>query len=305
MARVAAGDRESLRPLHARYAALLFGIAARNLDAAAAEEIVQDAFVQVWRKASTFDPAIGRFRPWLLRIVHARVANEFRTRSRRPASEGADPDALVDDANVAPDEAAWLAFRHETMRRAVSALPPAQQQALRLAYFDELTQSEIADFLSVPLGTAKSRIRSALRALQLTLGPLLAIAIIALVAVTAMRAWRDERALDMVTSSDLVTRRLGASAGVPSETHGNFRQRPGGGTAILTLSNLPALPAGSRYQAWIRHGERWESMGAVAPDAPLLVIEGPTVAIPPDALLVTRESSAGGPTQANAIAAWP
>ena len=84
MGQLAAGRPEALGPLHGRYATLVFNLAARTLDRATADEVVQDVFVAVWRKAGTFDPARGSFRAWMLQIAHFRVINELRRRGRRP-----------------------------------------------------------------------------------------------------------------------------------------------------------------------------------------------------------------------------
>ena len=84
MGQLAIGRTEAPWPLHGRYAALVFGLAARSLDRAAAEEISQDVFLAVWRHAAAFDPARGSFRAWVLQIAHFRVINELRRRGRRP-----------------------------------------------------------------------------------------------------------------------------------------------------------------------------------------------------------------------------
>src|SRR5690348_7679937 len=86
MRELAAGREEALAPLHRRYAALVFNLAAQSLDRSAAEEIVQDVFVAVWKSATTYDPARGPVRPWLLQIAHLRVLNELRRRGRRPTT---------------------------------------------------------------------------------------------------------------------------------------------------------------------------------------------------------------------------
>ena len=83
MSQLAAGRQDALGPLHGRYASLVFNLAAQWIDRATAEEIVQDVFVAVWRKAGSFDPARGSFRVWVLRIAHHRVLNELRRHGRR------------------------------------------------------------------------------------------------------------------------------------------------------------------------------------------------------------------------------
>src|SRR3954468_18053404 len=125
MGELAAGRQEALAPLHGRYAALIFNLAAQTLDRAAAEEIVQDVFLAVWRKADTFDPARGPFRPWVLRIAHLRVINERRRRGRRP-TVAPDPEGVrlmtLPDTDPPPDEAAWREYRRTTLQDAVAHL---------------------------------------------------------------------------------------------------------------------------------------------------------------------------------------
>jgi DNA-directed RNA polymerase specialized sigma24 family protein len=84
MRELAVGRQEALGPLHARYAALIYGIAARSLDQSSAEEISQEVFLAVWRHAASFDPTRGTFRAWVLQITDRSVLNELRRRGRRP-----------------------------------------------------------------------------------------------------------------------------------------------------------------------------------------------------------------------------
>ena len=215
-----------------RYAALIFNLAAQTLDRAAAEEIVQDVFLVVWRKAGTFDPARGAFRPWVLRIAHLRVINELRRRGRRPQA-APDPDGLrlmtLPDRGPPPDEAAWQRVSpHDVVQDAVAHLPPPQRQALSLAFFDDLTHEQIATFLNLPLGTAKTRIRAGLQKLRVYLTPLL-IAVLALLAgLLAALGIRDHAAAGgrgaataRAASSSHRARstpiRLTAAPGVPTE----------------------------------------------------------------------------------------
>ncbi len=84
MFQLAARNQEALRPLFRRYAPLVYHLASQSLEAGSAEDIVQDVFLTVWRKAAAFEPGRGSFRSWLLQITHFRILNELRRRSRRP-----------------------------------------------------------------------------------------------------------------------------------------------------------------------------------------------------------------------------
>jgi len=103
MQELASGQQEALGPLYTRYASLVYQIGAQSLDRAAAEELVQEVFLTIWRGATNFDESQGAFRPWLLRLTHWKVLNELRTRRRRPAVSHADDE---DDRlqTVADDE---------------------------------------------------------------------------------------------------------------------------------------------------------------------------------------------------------
>jgi RNA polymerase sigma-70 factor, ECF subfamily len=308
MRQVSAGHQEALGPLYGRYAPFIFNLAAQSLDRPGAEEIVQEVFLTVWRMAASYDPTRGPFRPWVLQIAHYRILNELRRRNRRPHVE-ADPDgthlAAVRDPAPEPAEAAWQEYRRAAVRDAVAKLPPPQRQALGLAFFEELTHEQVAAVLNLPLGTAKTRIRAGLQKLQAHLAPLvfgLAVggSLVALgIRYEAQQATlqRDERALRLVTNSDVVPLRLDAAAGVPADTHATYRGRPAADVAVLTFSYFPPAPAGQAYQAWGRYDGTWRSLGLVPPEATergaLLIVEGPWLATPPDAVQVTLEPAAG------------
>lgn len=301
---VAAGHAEPLGVLYARHAAVIFGMALPAVDRATAEEIVQDVFLSVWKGAASFRPDRGPFRPWLLQIAHNRIANAIRHRRRRPVPDPVPPDerlATVEDPSPTPDEAAWTEYRRTVLRSAFDRLPPHQRQALGLAFFQDLTHEQVASALSVPVGTAKSRIRSGLRALRTQLAPLVAatagvllIGLLLLPLRAARRALdRDERALQMTTSSDSeALRATAASAAVSPETHGVYRFRPGSSIAVLTVSHVAPTPAGRTYRAWVRHGALWTPLGEVRVDASgrgRLIAEGSALAHRPDAIEVTIE----------------
>src|SRR3989442_3169867 len=174
MRQVADGSAEALGLLHRRFARVIFGIAVQSLDRAAAEDLVQDVFVAVWRNARRFDPERGTVRAWVLQITHFRLLNELRRRSRQPEVVP-DPEGLVladlPASDPGPVEATWEQDRRTVLKSALDELPPPQREALSLAFLDDLTHEQVAAELGLPLGTAKTRIRAGLQKLRGTLGP--------------------------------------------------------------------------------------------------------------------------------------
>jgi RNA polymerase sigma-70 factor (ECF subfamily) len=275
---LASGGQEALGPLYARYASLVFGVAAHSLDTAAAEEIVQDVFLATWRKAASFDPEQGAFRPWLLQLTHWRVLNELRRRGRRPQ---ADPDDeglnnMPDLEQLDPADHISHEEQRAVIRSAMDALPAAQRQAVALAFFGDLTHEQVARKLDLPLGTAKTRIRSGLRGLRLHLAPIAAtLVVVAGLLAAGLKAWqtqllldRDERALGLASASDVERRHLSpAMAGLPPDAHGSYQTRAGASLAIVTVTELPRPPAGQHYTAWVQQESTWISLGEITPDA--------------------------------------
>ena len=258
--RLAHGHQEGLGALYSRYAALIFHLAAHSLDRGVAEEVVQEVFLTVWRSAHAFDPAQGAFRPWLMRQAHWRILNALRRRKRRPrerTGDSADQDEPIPEPAgraPGPEERAWQNEHGQLVRSALQALPPKQRQAVALAFLEGLSHEQVAQALDVPLGTAKTRIRSGLTSLRLRLAPMAA-------------------------------------------------SLPGVGLAI------PGLPADRSYQAWVRHADRWTSLGTFTPDADggaRLVAEDAALAAPPDVVEITVEPSADSqsPT-APVVLLWP
>ena len=166
---VAAGREAALGTLYSRHAPSILNLAAQSLDRSAAEEIVQDVLLSVWRHATVFTPARGTFRAWVMQMARYRILNELRRRSRRPQL-GPDPDGLIlaslPDNGPGPAEAVWRKALRSTVRSAIEELPPSQRQALDLALFKDLTHEQAAAELGIPLGTAKTRIRSGLHRLR-------------------------------------------------------------------------------------------------------------------------------------------
>ena len=166
IAAVARGDHPALLALYDRHGRVAYGLAYRILgDAGAAEEAVQDAFLRVWRRASTFDPSRGVVRSWLMTIVHHCAVDLLRRRSGSPpvvagldeiAERQAVPDAWSDVSGL---------LESERVRGAVATLPADQRRAIERAFFDGLTHREIAERDGLPLGTVKGRMRLGLRRL--------------------------------------------------------------------------------------------------------------------------------------------
>jgi RNA polymerase sigma-70 factor (ECF subfamily) len=165
MNRLAAGDRDAVSELYDRHAGRVFSLAHRILgNATDAEDIVQDVFSQAWRTAPNYQAERGSAAAWLLVMTRTRAIDRIRSRrgTMQPLEASADlPDTTrpTSDDLIAREEATLV-------RSAVSQLPSDQRRALELAYFEGLSQSEIAAHLQTPLGTVKTRIRTALATLR-------------------------------------------------------------------------------------------------------------------------------------------
>jgi RNA polymerase sigma-70 factor, ECF subfamily len=167
--RVAAGDESALAALYDRYAGVVYSVTNRILrDTGAAEEVVQDIFYQLWRSASQFDFARGSLPAWLLVIARNRAIDRLRGRSRKLLEETEyEPVATA----LGLDTSAAQAEAMSKVTAALGALPASQREALELAYFEGLTHTEIADRTGEPLGTIKTRLRTAVQSLKRALNP--------------------------------------------------------------------------------------------------------------------------------------
>jgi RNA polymerase sigma-70 factor, ECF subfamily len=172
MDRLAGGDLGALDRLYEQYGAMAFSIAYRITgDRSAAEDVVQDAFLGAWRNAGRYADARGSVRTWLLSIVHHRAIDAIRR--RRPTVELPDSEAGLPDSLTLPD--AWgeveLRLDRETVQVALQRISDVQREAIELAYFGGLTQTEIAERTGVPLGTVKGRLRLGLQGLRAAMLP--------------------------------------------------------------------------------------------------------------------------------------
>ena len=165
--RLADGDRDAVAELYDRHAARIMGLAIRIVrNSSDAEDVVQEVFSQAWRTAPNYQPARGTVAGWLLMMARTRAIDRLRSRqARRDAADGADLDGLP--ADVAPVSEQLIASQQAArVREAMMTLPVEQRAALELAYFEGLTQTEIAERTQTPLGTVKTRIRTALTSLR-------------------------------------------------------------------------------------------------------------------------------------------
>jgi RNA polymerase sigma-70 factor, ECF subfamily len=156
--RIAARDRDAFDELYRRYTRPVLGLALRRLgDRGRAEDALQDAFAAIWRSARSYDPGRGTGAAWLYAVARNAIVDGAR---RRPEPPTEVPDTPADE--VTPDERAVEAWQAWRVHRALEELPAAERQVIELAYWGGQSQSEIATFLGLPLGTVKTRTRSGL-----------------------------------------------------------------------------------------------------------------------------------------------
>ena len=167
LVRLADGELDALGDLYDRYKTMAYSIAYRiTNDATLAEDVVQEAFLGAWRNAARYVEGRGSVKTWLLAIVHHRAIDAVRR--RRPTTELPDVELPPPDALRLPDVWAEVAAGLDaaTVQDALATLSDVQREAIELAYFNGLTQQEIADRTSTPLGTVKSRMRLGLLAMR-------------------------------------------------------------------------------------------------------------------------------------------
>ena len=165
--RVAKGDESAFLALYDRYVGRVYGLTIHILGTPhLAEEATQDTFLKLWSRARQYMVERGSFLSWLLTIARRVALDRIRLEDRRPSlTDSHDPEILwqnLPDSDTTTEEARW-----RSMRFAVQSLHPDQRKVIELAYYQGLSQSEIAEVLDWPLGTVKTRLRAAMESLRM------------------------------------------------------------------------------------------------------------------------------------------
>jgi RNA polymerase sigma-70 factor, ECF subfamily len=169
LAALAQRDLSALEELYDRYSKVSYSLAYRIVgDRGNAEDVVQDAFLSVWRQAGTYKRERGAARTWLMSIVHHRSIDRLRSGASSsnmiPYEEL--PESREETTKPSIWQQAWNNVRGDMIRRALERLPVEQKKSIELAYFSGYTQAEIAELMGVPLGTVKGRMRIGLQKLR-------------------------------------------------------------------------------------------------------------------------------------------
>jgi RNA polymerase sigma-70 factor (ECF subfamily) len=170
VALIAQAQADALSELYDRYSRLVFSLAVGSVgNRSTAEEITQDVFLRVWQRAGQYRPDRGRVSTWLTSIARNRSIDQLRRRGSRPEQHSvtwAEIAPGTEPSLEGPAQAADLIMERHQIRIAVNGLPVEQKKVLALAYFQGLTQNQIADLLDLPLGTVKTRIRLGIQKLH-------------------------------------------------------------------------------------------------------------------------------------------
>lgn len=160
---VAGGAVWALESLYDRYSRMLYSLAYRMVaDPQTAEDLIQDSFLSIWRRATSFTPTAGTARNWLISILHHRAIDYLRRARRRSVIQEAPlEEADFDETTAFPDawDEAWRNVKSSQVRAALMKIPTDQRLVIELAYFQGWTHTEIAEGTQIPLGTVKARIR--------------------------------------------------------------------------------------------------------------------------------------------------
>lgn len=167
---IAGGAVWAMEPLYQRYSRILYSLAYRMVaDHQIAEDLLQDAFLAVWRRATSYSPQSGAVRSWLVSIVHHRTIDYLRgVRRRAILKEATWEEVELDERAAFPDvwDEAWRSVQSSQVRAALMNIPTEQRMVIELAYFQGWTHTEISQGCQIPLGTVKARMRLGLQHLK-------------------------------------------------------------------------------------------------------------------------------------------
>jgi RNA polymerase sigma factor (sigma-70 family) len=170
LVRIREQDERAIEALYERYSGPLYSLAYQVTGGDRfAQDVVQEVFVAVWKNAGRFDPARGSLSSWLFALARHKAIDLVR-REANVRRHTADVDLELEEAADDVDQEAWRRVRRDAVRAAITELPEAQRVALEMAFFGGLTHVEVSEALGIPLGTAKTRIRTALLRLRDILG---------------------------------------------------------------------------------------------------------------------------------------
>ena len=176
MERLAFKDLLAFRALYKRFGNIVYSTSLRIVrDGHVAEDVTQEIFLRIWRKPESYVPQRGRFLTWLTSVTRNRAVDEVRSRNRRYRHETASPEQqereIAGPETDDPALTAELSDQRRLILTAMAGLPQEQREVIELAYFGGLTQQEISERLSQPLGTVKTRIRLGMQKLRVALTP--------------------------------------------------------------------------------------------------------------------------------------
>src|SRR3990172_6201268 len=176
MERLGFKDLPAFRALYKRFGNMVYSTSLRIVrDGQVAEDVTQEIFLRIWRKPESYVPQRGRFLTWLTSVTRNRAVDEVRSRSRRYRHETASPEQqereIAGPETDDPALTAELSDQRRLILTAMAGLPQEQREVIELAYFGGLTQQEISERLSQPLGTVKTRIRLGMQKLRAALTP--------------------------------------------------------------------------------------------------------------------------------------
>lgn len=171
--RIAGKDKDALNALYDRYMTQVYSLALYMLkQPPLAEEVTQDVFLNIWLKGDSFNPGRGNPRSWIMSVTHHRVVDVIRSRRRADTMtdpEGYDTLERLPSGEAPVETQVGQRLERERVLRALATLPDNQREVIELAYFEGYSQSEMAERLSQPLGTVKTRVRLAMQKLRVVL----------------------------------------------------------------------------------------------------------------------------------------